>query len=123
MARVVLEDTIVKSIILWLKTQPGCLVRKRHGDAFGVAGDADLYGSIRGRHFELEVKRPGNKPTPLQVRRLAEWAAAGAIVGVVHSVEEAKQVLSVAWSGIAAMKVPQQQLEVPMRGPAEQMGP
>ena len=40
------------------RERPGVVVRKRHGTAMGVAGDPDLYGSIHGRHFEIEVKRP-----------------------------------------------------------------
>jgi hypothetical protein len=88
-----LEKQIVDSIVKYLRTVPGCAVRKRHGTAFGVAGDPDLYGTINGRHFELEVKREGNPPSPLQERRLEEWRAAGAVTGVVHSVQEARDAL------------------------------
>ena len=88
-----LEKTIVNSIMKYLHTVPGCLVRKRHGTVMGVAGDPDLYGSLRGVHFEMEVKQVGNDPTPIQIRRLEEWAAAGAIVGVVHNVQEVRGVL------------------------------
>ena len=89
-----LEKQIVDSIVKVLRTIPGCVVRKRHGTVFGVAGDPDLYGTINGRHFELEVKQSGNPPTELQLRRLEEWRAAGATVGVVHSVQEAKKILA-----------------------------
>ena len=88
-----LEKQIVHAIMLYLRGVPGCLVRKRHGTVMGVAGDPDLYGSLRGRHFELEVKRAGNPPTQLQVRRIEEWAAAGAIVGIVHDVREVREAL------------------------------
>lgn len=90
-----LEKQIVDSIVKYLRTIPGCIVRKRHGTAFGVAGDPDLYGTINGRHFELEVKRDGNSPTVLQKRRMEEWRAAGAVVGVVHNLDEARAVLAV----------------------------
>ncbi|MBI1955898.1 MAG: hypothetical protein HYS38_05845 [Acidobacteria bacterium] len=72
---------------------PGCVVRKRHGTAWGVSGDPDLYGSINGHHFEIEVKRRGQEPTPLQHARLAEWRRGGALVGVAHSVEEALAII------------------------------
>ncbi|MCL5742981.1 MAG: VRR-NUC domain-containing protein [Acidobacteria bacterium] len=88
-----LEKHIVDSIVKYLRTVPGCSVRKRHGTAFGVAGDPDLYGTLNGRHFELEVKQHGNPPTPLQDKRLEEWRAAGAVVGVVHSLSEAREAL------------------------------
>jgi len=90
-----LEKQIVDSIVKYLRGLPQCVVRKRHGTAFGVAGDPDLYGSLYGRHFELEVKRDGNPPTALQEKRGEEWIAAGAIYGVVHSLQEAREVLGV----------------------------
>jgi len=90
-----LERSIVDAIMKNLRTIPQCVVRKRHGTVYGVAGDPDLYGTLAGRHFELEVKRPGNSPTPLQEKRIAEWKAAGAVVGVVHSVQEARGLLDV----------------------------
>jgi ribosomal protein S14 len=62
----------------------------------GVAGDPDLYGSVRGRHFEIEVKRPdaAAESTELQRQRLREWEQAGAIVGVARSVEDALAILA-----------------------------
>lgn len=77
------------AIIKALNALPGCLARKRHISPFSIAGDPDVFGSINGRHFELEVKLPGEKPTDLQRKRLEEWASAGAITGVVTSPEEA----------------------------------
>ena len=54
----VLEKYIVARIMAVLKKVPGLVIRKRHGTVMGMAGDPDLYGSYRGRHFEIEVKRP-----------------------------------------------------------------
>jgi rubrerythrin len=65
----------------------------------GVAGDPDLYGTIRGRHFEIEVKRPNDPSsvlTELQTRRLMEWKMAGATTGVARSVDEALVILGLA---------------------------
>jgi hypothetical protein len=88
------ESAIVAQIIAALRALPGCVVRKRHSTAWGVAGDPDLYGSIGGRHFEIEVKRPGEHTTPLQEARLAEWRASGALTGVARSAQEALAILS-----------------------------
>lgn len=95
-----IESAIVRKIVQ--KLSGYCLIRKRHGTVFAVRGDPDLYGVLPlthpvwpGRHFELEVKRPGERPTPLQITRLSEWEKAGALVGVVTSVEEAMTVLRV----------------------------
>jgi hypothetical protein len=75
------EATLVSGIIAALREIPGCVVRKRHGTAWGVAGDPDLYGSINGRHFEIEVKRRGEVPTPhpagAPCRLVAERGACG----------------------------------------------
>jgi len=87
------EAALVGDILRALKALPGVIVRKRHGSAWGVAGDPDLYGSVNGRHFEIEVKRPGARPTALQQARLKQWAATGARVGVAHSVEEALDIV------------------------------
>jgi hypothetical protein len=88
------EQAIVKAILAYLNSQPGCLARKRWGGGYGVAGDPDITGCIRGRHFEFEVKRPGQRPTPLQARRLEQWRRAGAIVGFVESMEQAREILA-----------------------------
>mgnify|MGYP005843442195 FL=1 len=89
-----LESSLVSAIIRALRALPGVVVRKRHGSAWGTAGDPDLYGTVNGRHFEIEVKRPGGGTlTPLQEVRLQEWAAAGALTGVARSVEDALQII------------------------------
>jgi hypothetical protein len=87
------ETAIVNAILRYLHSLPECVVRKRWGGGMGVAGDPDITGCIRGRHLELEVKRPGGKPTPLQEKRLREWRDAGALVGVVASVEAVQELL------------------------------
>jgi hypothetical protein len=89
-----LESRISQSIQKAVKEKiAGAVIRKRHV-SMGVMGDPDLFGSLPGGlHFEIEVKRPGNSPTELQEKRLAEWAATGAITGVAHSVEEALEIL------------------------------
>jgi rubrerythrin len=93
----VLEKSVVGRIVAALKKHPGVVVvRKRHGTAMGVAGDPDLYGTIRGQHFEIEVKRPGDASsqlTKLQTERLLEWTIAGAITGVARSAHEALVIL------------------------------
>jgi hypothetical protein len=97
--QLILEKAVVERIMGDLKKRPCVVVRKRHGTAMGVAGDPDLYGTVRGRHFEIEVKRPNDSSsrlTKLQTQRLREWETAGAIVGVARSVEDALQILGFA---------------------------
>jgi hypothetical protein len=87
------EGRLSAQIVAALNREPGVLARKRHISPFATAGDPDIYGIIRraraGVHFEIEVKIPPYKPTPLQMRRLREWEEAGALVGIVHSVDDA----------------------------------
>ena len=100
----VLEKAVVARIMGELKTRPGVVVRKRHGTAMGVAGDPDLYGTIGGRHFEIEVKRPddpSSQLTKLQAQRLQEWKTAGAITGVARSVDDALVILGEQFGGDA----------------------
>ncbi len=86
------EKAIVNSIMRYLEKLPGCYVVKTHGSIYS-AGQPDLLGCYQGRTLALEVKRPGGKPTPLQLAVLKKWEAAGAIAAVVHSVEEVKEIL------------------------------
>jgi hypothetical protein len=58
-----------------------------------VAGDPDLYGSIGGRHFEIEVKRADGKLSVLQEKRLAEWNSSGTLTGVARSTADALKIL------------------------------
>jgi hypothetical protein len=88
------ERAIVKAILAYLNGLPGCLARKRWGGGMGVAGDPDIDACVRGRSVQLEVKRSGERPTPLQLKRLDEWRQAGALVAVVSSVEDVKSLLT-----------------------------
>ncbi len=56
-------------------------VLKVHGSASQAAGTPDLLACVRGRFVAVELKQPGARPTPLQMKRLRSWAKAGAIAG------------------------------------------
>ncbi len=60
---------------------------KRHGTAFGKAGQPDISGCVCGRRVEIEVKTGRNEPTDIQVQRLAEWSKAGAVCIVLWNAE------------------------------------
>ena len=106
------ESSIVDGIMKYLNSLPGCIARKRHGSAYGIKGDPDIYGVIPvsrwkiydhpsgltsyvtdsvAQHFEVEVKRPGKEPTILQQARLKEWASACVPVLVATSVDDVKK--------------------------------
>jgi hypothetical protein len=96
------ESAVVKQVMAALRATPGVVVRKRHGSSWSVAGDPDLYGAIKGQHFEIEVKRRDGEVTELQQARLRDWARAGALVGVARSVEDALAILGLGPKGAAA---------------------
>lgn len=89
-----LEKSLQRAVLRRLHSLPGAVARKRWGSARGVAGDPDIYLLWQGRHYEIELKRPGEEPTPLQRLRLGEWQAAGARIAVVHSVAELESFLA-----------------------------
>lgn len=71
----------------------GAKTVKFHGSGFTEEGTPDVLGCYKGRALALEIKLPGEEATPIQLKRLAEWRTAGAIVGVVHSIEELRNLL------------------------------
>lgn len=85
-----LERQITDKILAYLKALPGCYAFKEHGSGYS-SGQPDIIGCYRGQCFLIEVKRPGGRPTRLQMKILAEWQGCGAHASVVYSVEEAKE--------------------------------
>ena len=78
---------MTRAILKYLNSIPGCHCQKRKAGP-GRKGEADITGCFRGRRVEIEVKVGDNKPTPLQEKQLRKWAAAGALTGIVWSVED-----------------------------------
>lgn len=86
------EKTIVEAIVKMIRALPGAHARKTHGGMYS-SGEPDVDAVVRGRAVKLEVKAPGGKATPLQMATLAKWASAGALTGVVESVDDARAAL------------------------------
>lgn len=68
---------------------PDSWMVKYHGGPFTRKGVPDLLGCVEGRHVALEAKRPGEVASPAQLRQIERLRAAGAIVGVVWSIDDA----------------------------------
>jgi Holliday junction resolvase len=93
-----LEKTIVSAICAEAR-RLGWWVMKTHGGQFGSAvGIPDLLAIRGGMAVWMEAKRPGQKVTPIQMRRIDELKTAGCRVAVVTSVREATDFLSSAVS-------------------------
>lgn len=82
-----------RDLRLW-RNNSGVAFGKGRAVRFGVVGQADISGILKGgRRLELEVKRPGERPTEEQARFGAMIRTFGGVWEVVHSVEEAVAVV------------------------------
>lgn len=84
------ESDLVRSILRYLKTVPGCFCWKEHGGMYGTAGIPDIICCINGRFVAFEAKVPGNVPTKLQDLTIRKIRNSGGIAAVVYSLEEVK---------------------------------
>jgi hypothetical protein len=89
------ERRLVQKIASYLETQ-GARPFKIQGEegSYQEAGIPDLLVCYRGRFVGLEVKLPGNTPSPLQEKVLREIKRAGGIAEVVTSVEQVRSLLA-----------------------------
>lgn len=92
MARTGPETRLVGRVIERIKWLGGH-ARKVHGNVY-VSGEPDVDGCLRGRALKVEVKVPGERPTPLQMSVLRRWERAGALAGWVASVDELDELLA-----------------------------
>ena len=88
------ESDIVKAIIKYLKTVPGCFCWKEHGGMYGTAGIPDIIACINGRFFGFEVKTESGKPTKLQEATIRKILKAGGTALGVRSVDEVRAVVN-----------------------------
>ena len=64
-----------------------------HGNAFMLAGLPDVLVIKGGRAAWMEVKRPGEEPSKIQLHRMRELAGHGCPVAVVFSAADARHFL------------------------------
>lgn len=88
------EISIVDKIIAYICSLPNGTAEKVQG-TLRSSGKADINACIGGRCIRLEVKTAdhGNKESKKQSINLRRWSAAGAVCGVVYSLEEVKDLL------------------------------
>ena len=88
------EVDIVKAIMKYLKTVPGCFCWKEHGGMYGTADIPDIIACINGHFYGFEVKTENGKPTKLQEATIRKILAAGGTALVVRSVDEVRTEIS-----------------------------
>lgn len=89
----VLEKTIVNDIIKYLRGQNECFCWKEHGGMYGTSGIPDVICCYKGKFIGFEVKRPGGKPTKLQLHTIDQIKEAGGQAEVVYSVDDVKRMI------------------------------
>ena len=89
-----MKNSQIGRLLKKLNARPGTYAIKLHGGAYSVAGTPDVLCVVNGRAFLLEVKQPGEKPTPRQAVELERWRQAGATVAVVYSASEVEALVS-----------------------------
>ena len=102
------ESKIQRSIVVRLSRLGITLWRRNVGAMqdgerfirFASPGQSDLWGvDQQARHWELEVKRPGNKPTPKQLAWLKGMTARGAVAFWADSANVAERVAEAILAG------------------------
>lgn len=88
-----LERDIQKTIMAYLKARPGSFTLKLAAGPYSTPGVPDVLHVEDGRAYFFEVKRPGGKPTLLQLDMLDKLRRAGAPAEIVYRVEDVREVL------------------------------
>jgi len=94
------EKSIVERILKYLNNLDCCRARKIHGGPY-MSGWPDILAVKDGQAYFFEVKRPGGRPTKLQLYELGEWMSAGAVVAVVTSVDDVRKVMELDEQSVA----------------------
>lgn len=87
------ESIIVRDILKYLNSLPGCFAWKEHGGMYGTAGIPDIICCYQGKFIAFEVKGPQGKPTKLQEKTIRDIQAAGGQAYVVRSVSEVQRIM------------------------------
>ncbi|MDA0817552.1 MAG: VRR-NUC domain-containing protein [Planctomycetota bacterium] len=90
--KIPLEKTIVAKVMAEAR-RLGWWSMKNHGNAYSLKGLPDVLVIKEGRAAWMEVKRPGEDPTRIQLHRMRDLAAAGCPVAVVRSAGDAREFL------------------------------
>lgn len=89
-----LEREITTDVLKALR-EAGAWAEKVHGGPMQSRGLPDIFAVYKGQAYGIEVKRPGEKATQIQLYVLGRMELAGAKTGVVHDVPETLTLLGV----------------------------
>lgn len=83
------ESSLTRAALAALNALPGIWAIKVHGNPYQAAGAPDICVVKDGLSLWIEMKKPGEGPTPLQKRIAGRIRAAGGQVITATSVKEA----------------------------------
>jgi len=79
------EQTIQKEIIKYLESIGAYTIKTIKTNR---AGTPDIIACLNGRFIAIEVKRKGNKATPLQLAKIEQIRASGGIAFIAYSKDD-----------------------------------
>ncbi len=85
---------VVVPTIKYINSLPNGKAINIHGGVYTERGTPDVIGCIGQQFVAFECKRDETEvPTPIQMWRLSEWLAAGAVVGAVSDLWQVQMIL------------------------------
>ena len=93
------ESEIQTKILRWAEKIPEVWIVKYPGGTYGRKGVPDLILSVKGRFLAIEVKKPGGKPSQIQLLEQAMIRLTGSRSEIVESFVEAKLIILEVWNG------------------------
>ena len=93
------ESDIQTKILRWAEKLPEVWIVKYPGGTYGRKGIPDLLLSVKGKFLAIEVKKPGGKPTQMQLLEQEKIRSTGSRSEIVESFVEAKLIVLEVWNG------------------------
>ena len=93
------ESEIQTKILRWAEKTPEVWIVKYPGGTYGRKGVPDLILSVKGRFLAIEVKKPGGKPSQIQLLEQGKIRSTGSRSEIVESFVEAKLIILEVWNG------------------------
>jgi len=87
------EQRIQTSIIKYIKSIGGLPIKQNQIGIYAQAGVPDIIACIKGRFVAIEVKRPGQKPMPIQEAFLASIAKKGGLAFWTDNLKKVKDII------------------------------
>jgi len=85
------EKSLVNRTLNYLNQRKHCKAVKNHGSIYSENGRPDIDICDNGQHGVIEMKKLGEKATPIQLKRIRDYAKAGSRAFIVDNFERVKE--------------------------------